>query len=71
MNRRKRRNKHSSNNKKGLIVKNGFMTLYDYANATHQSRSVASKDLRQIVADPNSGITTRGSHSHKVWIAKN
>ena len=52
-------------------MKNGFMTLYDYANATHQSRSVASKDLRQIVADPNSGITTRGSHSHKVWIAKN
>ena len=55
---------------KAIIEKNGFMTLYDYANATHQSRSVASKDLRQIVADPNSGITTHGSHSHKVWIAK-
>jgi predicted histone-like DNA-binding protein len=56
---------------KAIIAKNGFMTLYDYANATHQSRSVASKDLRQIVLDPDSGITTRGSHSHKVWIAKN
>ena len=56
---------------KAIIEKNGFMTLYDYANATHQSRSVASKDLRQIVADSNSGITTRGTHSHKVWIAKN
>jgi len=56
---------------KTIIEKNGFMTLYDYANATHQSRSVASKDLRQIVADPTSGITTRGSHSHKVWIVKN
>ena len=55
---------------KAIIVKNGFMTLYDYANTTHQSRSVASKDLRQIVADPNSGITTRGTHSHKVWVAK-
>ena len=54
---------------KAIIAKNGFMTLYDYANATHQSRSVASKDLRQIVADTNSGITTRGTHSHKVWIA--
>ena len=54
---------------KAIIKKNGFMTLYDYANATHQSRSVASKDLRQIVADPNSGITTRGTHSHKVWVA--
>ena len=56
---------------KAIIAENGFMTLYDYANATHQSRSVASKDLRQIVADPTSGITTRGSHSHKVWIVKN
>ena len=56
---------------KAIIAKNGFMTLYDYANATHQSRSVASKDLRQIVSDPTSGITTRGSHSHKVWVAKN
>ena len=56
---------------KAIIAKNGFITLYDYANATHQSRSVASKDLRQIVSDPTSGITTRGSHSHKVWIAKN
>ena len=55
---------------KAIIEKNGFMTLYDYANATHQSRSVASKDLRQIVADPTLGITTRGSHSHKVWIAR-
>ena len=55
---------------KAIIAENGFMTLYDYANATHQSRSVASKDLRQIVADPTSGITTRGSHSHKVWIVK-
>lgn len=55
---------------KAIIAKNGFMTLYDYANATHQSRSVASKDLRQIVTDPTSGITTRGSHSHKVWVAK-
>ena len=55
---------------KAIIAKNGFMTLYDYANATHQSRSVASKDLRQIVADPTSGITTRGSHSHKVWIIR-
>ena len=55
---------------KAIIAKNGFMTLYDYANATNQSRSVASKDLRQIVADVNSGITTRGTHSHKVWIAR-
>ena len=55
---------------RAIIDSNGFMTLNDYAFATRQSRSVASKDLRRIVADPTSGITTRGSHSHKVWIAK-
>ena len=55
---------------KAIIAKNGFMTLYDYANATHQCRTAASLDLQKIVADPTSGITTRGSHSHKVWVAK-
>jgi predicted histone-like DNA-binding protein len=55
---------------KAIIEKNGYMMLRDYTNATNQSRSAASKDLRQIVDDPNSGITIRGSHSHKVWIAK-
>ena len=55
---------------KAIIEKNGFMTLYDYANATHQCRTAASLDLQKIVADPTSDITTRGSHSHKVWVAK-
>jgi hypothetical protein len=45
------------------------MTLTDYALATNQSRAAASNDLKQLVADADSGITTRGSHSHKVWIA--
>lgn len=51
-----------------IIDQQGYMTLSDYAIATSQSRSVASKDLRHLVSDPTSGITTRGSHSHKVWI---
>jgi len=54
---------------KAIIGKNGFMTLSDYAIATGQSRALASKDLKQIVADATSGITTRGAHSHKVWVA--
>jgi hypothetical protein len=45
------------------------MTLTDYALATDQSRSAASNDLKRLVADTDSGIATRGSHSHKVWIA--
>ena len=51
-----------------VIDRQGYMTLSDYAIATSQSRTTASKDLRHMTSDPSSGITTRGSHSHKVWI---
>lgn len=51
-----------------IIDKQGYMTLSDYAIATSQSRSTASKDLRKLVSDPSTGITTQGSHSHKVWV---
>ena len=53
-----------------VIDQQGYMTLSDYAIATSQTRSTASKDLRLIAGDPTSGITTRGSHSHKVWIRR-
>ena len=53
---------------KATIKKNGYMTLSDYVHATGLSRTAASLDLKAIVADPASGITTRGSHSHKVWV---
>lgn len=53
---------------KATIKKNGFMTLSDYVQATGLSRTAASLDLKAIVAAPTSGITTRGSHSHKVWV---
>ena len=55
---------------KRLIDKNGQMTLTDFALATGLERSVASRALKQIVADETSGITTRGGHSHKVWVKK-
>ena len=53
---------------KAIIEERGYMTLTDYLVATDLSRSSASRDLANIVADPASGITTRGSHSHKVWV---
>lgn len=53
---------------KAIISRQGYMTLSDYAIATGQCRASASNDLKRIVADAYSGITTRGSHSHKVWI---
>ena len=53
---------------KAIIGRYGYMTLTDYAIATDQSRAAASTDLKEIAADPTTGITTRGSHSHKVWV---
>ena len=55
---------------KSIIESNGYMTLTDYALATDQSRTKASRDLSELTADPGSGIGTRGSHSHKVWVKK-
>lgn len=53
---------------KEIIGQFGSMTLTQYALATNQSRSAASRDLKRLVADPNSGITARGDHSHKIWV---
>ena len=49
------------------IDKHGFITLQDYANLNRLSRSSASRELSKLVADPNSGIKTKGAGSHKVW----
>ena len=51
-----------------IIEKNGFMTLSDYVSATGLSRTTASRELKTLAAYPSSKITTRGSHSHKVWV---
>ena len=55
---------------KAIMDKNGYMTLTDYANATKLSRTAASLDLKSLAADHTTGITTRGSHSHKVWVKR-
>ena len=53
---------------KGIMERNGYMTLTDYALATEQERSVASRDLKRMLSKADCGITTRGSASHKVWV---
>lgn len=55
---------------KAVIEKNGYMTLTDYAYATKLSRTAASLVLKSLVSDPTTGITIRGSHSHKVWVKR-
>jgi len=51
-----------------IMEKNDYMTLTDYVCATNLSRRAASLDLKSLAADLTSGITIRGSHSHKVWV---
>ena len=51
-----------------IIDKQGYMTLSDYAIATSQSRSAASRDLIQLANDPTSGITSQGRRSSKLYI---
>ena len=53
-----------------LIDQNGRMTLTDYALATNQERSTASRDLKKIVSAPDSPIVAEGAHSHKVWVRR-
>ena len=53
-----------------LIKEQGFITLDNYANANNLSRSSASRELKRLTSDPNSGIKEKGSSSHKVWIIK-
>ena len=53
---------------RAIINRYGYMTLADYAIATGQSKSAASKDLNRLVKDPDSGIIARGENSHKIWV---
>ena len=53
-----------------IIDSKGYMTLSDFASAISQGRTVASRDLKNIVANPESPITAQGNHSHKVWVRK-
>ena len=53
-----------------LIGKRGFITLTDYANANGMSCPTASRELKRIVSNPASGITSNGSGSHKIWVER-
>ena len=53
-----------------VIDSNGFITLWEYAGINNLSRSVASKDLKEITANDASPIASKGQHSHKVWVRR-
>lgn len=47
-----------------------FMTVSDYCNLTGLLSTQAGKELRALVADPQSGFDTAGRGSHRVYIKK-
>ena len=52
------------------INKHGFITLQDYANLNHLSRSAASRELSKLTSSPTSPIASNGAGSHKFWVRR-
>ena len=53
---------------KDFLDKNDYMNVPDYVKLTGLSRTSASEELRRLADNPSSGITTRGSGSHKLYV---
>ena len=52
------------------IDENGFITLDEYAKLNNCSRTKASLSLRQLLADADTPLATKGRGTHKVWVRK-
>lgn len=50
------------------LTRQSFLTVTDYMRLTHVNRNRATRELRFFAADPDSGITTKGRGSHKVYV---
>lgn len=53
-----------------FIDARGIITLSEYATLNGMSRSIASRELKALEADPDVPITSRGAAPHKVWVRK-
>ena len=53
-----------------VIERDGFIRLTDYAAINNLSRTSASQELKQICANPEGPLDTKGRGSHKVWVKK-
>ena len=53
---------------KEFMAQNGFMHVYDYVKLTGLSYTTASLELRNLADDPESGITSRGQKSAKLYL---
>ena len=50
--------------------KNSFMTQADYSQLTGLLKSAASRELREWIANPESGIDYKGRGTHKIYILR-
>lgn len=55
---------------KQYLKTNNFMTQADYCELTGLLRSAASRELRQWVANPESGIDYQGRGTHKIYVLR-
>jgi predicted histone-like DNA-binding protein len=53
-----------------FLEKNMFMRVPDYVRLTGLSRSVATKELRQLALNPSSGIASKGRRSQKYYVLR-
>ena len=53
-----------------VIERYGFIGLTDYAAINNLSRTSASQELKQICANPEGPLDTKGRGSHKVWVKR-
>ncbi len=50
------------------LAENAFLTVQEYARCTGLSHTRANQELNAFCEDPESGIRSRGQHSHKVYV---
>lgn len=55
---------------KAYLAEHAFMTLSNYEGMTGLTHTTASRELKQWVNDPESGIDTSGRRTHKVYVLR-
>lgn len=55
---------------KAYLKENAFMTLADYCRLTGLLKTSASRELREWIAQPESGIDYKGRGTHKIYILR-
>lgn len=53
-----------------VIDHDGFITMTGYAALNNLSRTVASRELKEICSDQSSPMQPRGRGTHKVWVRR-